>query len=496
MRRAAVLALALVPLLAGCTDGDAGPATIPPVSPGLPAAELTEGGFYAFAHAGGSLTFRLDGEGDAAFDLYDGDDVRLGSVGFSSETTRTGFHRIDGVGPGDLVLRVQTLNGTLRVESGDQAVARFQPLGTLVERVVLASTDATSPDTLGLGLAPVLDPTPVDDQVDVALRRAPADLRLLGGGLWSNLSVEVRSERGVVLRADDVGGGVSLGQARRLDPLPVEAALQNLRGGALVADIRADDLHGAIVLESRSYSRAGLPTPALAGDAEAGFTYGPLSTTPTAFAVHAQATRLLLWQADARPGRDEAAVALFGPDDRRIATVLVPSRGLVEVAVAGGGDHVAVLLSGNATLGADRAPADFDLRPLETQDLVVPSSVAGDAARGLYAIASEEVEAPTAYAFVEDRLESSRQPFDGGGGPPPPMFPFGCDTGRFLRVDHGGEAVLVWPEEAGVVQQPPAPVLQAALALSAGLFTVTHDGFGDDGCARPALVIRSYVRPV
>lgn len=493
MRTAAAFAvLAIVPLLAGCTDGDAAPPVVPPVSPGLPAAALTEGGTYAFAHAGGPLVFTLAGNGDAAFELYDGEDRRLGSVGFSSETTRTSLHRVDGVPRGDVVLRLQTLNGTLLVESDGQPVLRFMPLGLLVERIVLVSTAPGPLDVVGIGSPVGGTGEPVDEQVPISLRRAPSSLRLLAAGAWSGLDVEVRSERGVVLRLDvaDSSSTPIASPGRILLPLRAEATPQNLRDGELVAHVRADDLRGALVLEAESYSRAPLPTPGQDAGQAATFSYGELPAEPVVFTVHQDATRLLLWQ-EAGNGTN-ASVALFDAHDRRVANVVVPREGVVAVPVSEPGDYVAVRLAGSVSLGADRAPADFDLRPLEVQQTIVPGQPAGNG--GLYAIATEELDLPTAFAFDPAVLAVPQGNVDGGLGPNLGMF--GCSGGRFLRVDQGGEAVLVSLEPVGNEEFDARPFVAGALALGAGALTVTHDGFGDDGCERPAVAIRSYLRSV
>ncbi|MEK6976684.1 MAG: hypothetical protein AABY18_10140 [Candidatus Thermoplasmatota archaeon] len=489
MRAASALAvLAMVPLLAGCTGGDDAPGVVA----GIPAADLEAGHFYAFRHNGGALVFTLDGDGDAAFDLYDGNDRRLGSVGFSSETTRSGLHRIDGVGAGELVLGLLTLNGTLRVESGGSGVASFQALADHIERHVLVDraprADLMGP--IGIGGLPLSDQQSADEAVAVALRRAPAQLRVLGTGPWSNLTVDVLSEKGVVLSTGEAAATpvFSIEASRELVAIAGQFTPQNLRDGNLTARVRADDLAGALLLEARSYSRAGLPGPAQAGPdvADVAFTYGVLPDAPVSFDVHGDATRLVLWQEG--PPADNATVAVFGPDDRKLAVVHVPRTGTIVVPVAAAGQHVAILLGGKATLGADEAPSDFDLRPLDVTDTVVPSGRAGE--NGRYAIANEQLDLPTAFRFLPTVVST---PGDVLGQP---QMPFGsCTTGLFARVDQAGEAVL-----AAVLATPgsaadPAPFVLGTMALRDGPLTLTYDGLGDDGCDRPAIVIQSYVRP-
>ena len=492
---AAALAVLLIPLLAGCTADDGPPASAPAL--GVPAAQLDAGRFYSFRHRGGALVFTLDSEGDAAFDLYDGADTRLGSVGFSSAPPRAGLHRIEGVAAGDVVIRLQTLNGTLRITSGGAGVGSFQPLAESVERVVLVARPARGdPVPIGLGLAPLPTQDPVDDTVDVAFQRAPAELRVLATGPWQNLTVEVRSGRGPVLRSEAGGssGGIALGPVNVLAPLLGQATLQNLRDGRLMATVRADDLAGAVVLESRTYSRAALPGRSAAGPDPASlpFSYGALPDGPSAFAVHADAARLVLWQEGAAGNATEATVALFGPRDERLGTLLVPANGSVAMATVGPGDYVAVLLSGRATLGADRAPADFQLRPLDVRQTLAPATRAGGSDE--YAVATEPVDATNAFALRPGTLAASGGDTFGSSGSP--LGPFGgCDAGRFLVVAQDGETLVASLESLDGTAPDASPFADGTLALGDGQLTVTHDGFGDDGCPRPAVTVLSYERP-
>lgn len=495
---AATLAVLLIPLLAGCTADDGAPASAP--SPGVPAALLDAGRFYAFHHRGGALVFTLDGEGDAAFDLYDGADTRLGSVGFSSAPPRAGLHRIEGVAAGDVVIRLQTLNGTLRITSGGAGVGSFQPLAESVERVLLAAKPARAPLVpFGLGFAPVPTQQPVDETVDVAFHRAPAELRLLATGPWENLTVDVRSDRGTVLRSEGQlpsGGGIALGPVNALAPLAAQATPQNLRDGRLTATVRATDLAGPVVLESRTYSRAALPGRSAPGPDPASlpFSYGALPGGPAAFAVHGAASRLVLWQEGAAGNASDAAVALFGPHDERLGTLLVPPNGSVEAPTVGPGDYVAVLLSGHATLGADRAPADFQLRPLDVRETLAPAARAGEGSSDEYAVAAEPLDATHAFALRPGSLAASGGDMVGSAGSP--FGSFGaCDAGRFLAVAQGGEALMASLEPLDNAAPDAAPFADGTLALGDGPLTITHDGFGDDGCPRPAVTVLSYERP-
>ena len=490
---AAAMAVLLIPLLAGCAadDGDGAGGGAPLQTTGLPPARLEAGRFYSFRHGGGMLTFTLAGTGDASFDLYDGDDVRLGTVGFTSDPPRSGLHRIEGVGAGDVVLRLSTLNGTLRVQSGGQAVDEFRPLATHVERAVIASNPGQAQPAGPISFPDVLPGGgPADETTPLRLQRTPAELRVLATGPATNLSVEVRSDRGLVLALAGAvvqGSVLSLTPTGVLEPVPAEATLQNVRDGALTAHVTADELAGPVLLESVSYSRAQLPGPAEPGPDPAAvpFSYGVLPDGPQAFAVHAAAERLVLWQEGVAGDGPDAAVVLFGPHDERIGVVLVPPKGSVQVGTLGAGDYVAVPLAGRAALGADRAPADFQLRPLDVEQAVAPAARAG--ANDAYALAEEPVDAPRAFAVQPALL----------AGDPGTAFPVdGCDAGRLLVLQQDGETILaaIEPTNANAGTDE-APFLDATLALGDGPYRLLHDGFGDDGCDRPAVALVAYVRP-
>lgn len=488
----ALAACLIVALLAGC----AGPATPLGQAPeGLAPDEITAGAYYAFHHAGGALAFRLDGEGDAAFDVYDGADQRLGSVGFSSGALGSGEHTIVGVAAGDLVLSVHTLNGTLRVQSGGAAVTAFHPLTATVERhalVVRAPRLDPLAGLVGVSFLPLAQPDPADETVAVALQRAPVDLRVLATGPAENLSVEVRSERGPVLQTNDPrfasGQGLSAEPLRTLTPLPADVSLQNLVDGHLTAHVAADDLAGVVLLESRTYSRARLPDPPAHGPApgDVPFTYGTLPDGPVAFDVHRGTRALYAWQGNATPAGDVAYLALFDAADDRLATVAVPARGTARIPVLSSGAFVAVALQGTVVLGADEAPADFELHPLQTQERTAPTRRAGSS--GTYNESQETVDVPHAFAL---RVGSLAAPDDGTGVPRPLGA---CDTQLRLRVDQGGESLMAATGPDGAEAPDATPFVHGSAALGTGPLVVTHDGFGDDGCSRLAVTVVGYVR--
>lgn len=487
---AATLAVVLI-LTAGCAAeprADASP------DPGLPPANLEPGRFYSFHHGGGPLVFALDGDGDVSLELYGGDDTRLGSVGFSSSPTSSGMYRLEGVDAGELVLHMQTLNGTLSVDADGARVTRFLPLVEHVERVLLVQHEPRLQPFGALNIEGLPTAEPVHVAPEVAFQRAPSHLRVLGTGPWSSdLVVQVEGARGVVLRTLDNPSSpstLSLAPTHDLIEVPSTMTPQNLRDGALTVHVDAGDLGGALVLEARSFARAPLPTPGARGPdpADVAFTYGDLPDGPVGFTVHRSARHLVLWQGDGSGPANgtDAAVALFDGHDAKLGVVLVPPRGSVEVPVAADGTYVAVLLSGQATLGADRAPADFELRPLGVQEATVPSVPAGQG--GDYGVATVELSGERVFALRNSTMAAPTGDFAGQA-----MGSGGCDTGRFIALAQGGETRFAF-FEPGQADVDPAPFLQGSLALDGGPIVVTHDGFGDDGCSRAAVAVLAYER--
>lgn len=478
------LAIAMVlaaPWLAGCSDAD------PPGPQGLPASALEAGRYYAFQHNGGALAFTLDGQGETSFELYGSDDQRIGGAGLASSAAQQGLHRISGVAPGSIVLRVLTLTGTLQVESGGTAVSAFLPLLTSTQRIPLVALPPSNDPlaTLGLGVLPVTGER-FNQDVGLQLDRAPADLRVLASGPWSNLSVVIEGTVGRMVTASGSGSSPPslLGDARELRALPGAATPQNLRAGNASARIQADALEGAVVLEVETFSRASLPIPGKTGPTGA-FSYGALPLEPVAFTVHPRAKTLSLWQASG--ATSPAHVALFGPHDEPYGVLRVPPTGALAVAIRGAGEYVAVRLDGNVSLGADRTPAAFDLRPLPVKEAILPQQVAGS--NGRYALVSETPTPTTWFALDPAQAIPTAQGITGG------LQFAGCDGGRLLQVRQGNETLVSVLDETLAADRVQA-FSQGTLARHAGDLTIIHDGFGDDGCTRQAVRLRSYERIV
>lgn len=492
-----VAGLAL-PLLAGCTD---------PPAPAEPLARswetgaegLENGTFYAFPHAGGDLAVAVRGNGSAEVVLYGADDVRLGHVGVGAERARGRFV-LEGVEAGELVLHALAINGTLDLRSGGAPVPWFRALTAHYERHVLVSRDAS------LGGMPV--PLPgggdsVSEDVEVRLLRAPTDVLLYVHASFESLDVRVQGRSGPVL---EVSTGSSVPFAGVYSgPMRGEAYPENVRDGELVAHVEASAFEGDVVLEAASYSRA---RPAEAAATWTGevprFTYGDLPDHPVAFDVHRDAVRLYLWQergevadgaaceaeggdADAC-GPEDAHVALFGPDDRRVATVAVPPDRVVALPVHEPGSWVAVLLGGEATLGADRVPGDFELHPLDVGQQTFPGGAAGSD-DGSY----EEERSAVRLDGVPYRVHAVE--LSGTGTGPVldarPLVLGTCTSGA-LALLHGGETIGAWGYDSlGSVRAPEQQ--DPSLLLGDGPLEVAYGDHGP-GCDRPGVAFDTYRR--
>jgi len=495
-------AAVIVPLLAGCAGPAAGPSA--PAPGAVTAAGLEAGGYYAFVHAGGELALAMRGNGSADLVLYGADGARVSHVGLDAGQA-SGRFVLDGLPPQELVVEAKAVNGTLDIRSRGHAVDTFTPLPTHVERHVLLEARQDAVGLVGLpGTLP-----PAHASLDVALLRAPAELRLLGRGSFDDVQVEVTGKGGPVLQARLSGGIVAPAFASFFAEMPADFLPENVRDGALNATVTAQGFQGVLVLEAESFSLA-RPAGGAAAPAQgpAPFSFGKLPDKPVGFSVRSGTRHLYLWH-EAGPGEASAAracgqagnvsarkpcaegpaahVALFGPDDRRVATVDVPANGTVVIpvgAVASVGTWVAVVLDGEADLGADRAPGDLELHPLAVTHVRAPAAAAGGS-DGSYGAAEEPV-APAGTPFAMDVVEVGSGPFD---TPPPPMGT-SCPPSA-LALRQGGETIGAWG--FGLSSPQPSDGSDAARLLAAGPLTAWHDDFGP-GCARLGLDVSSYQR--
>jgi hypothetical protein len=478
VRRAAlVVALLALPFLAGCAQPSA------PAALGIDAVgpeQLQAGRFYAFHHGGGSLSLAVAGNGSAEIVLYGADDTRVGRVGLG----QTGGRFVVEAQPaGEMVVEVLAVNGTLDLRAGASAVARYVELTRHVERHVLLQ--APRGPLAGTALSSLTGSQPASAETDLHLRRAPSALRLLLDGAASDLSVQIAGRDGTVLQAHlDADPLFAVGPSGfALQPLPAMVYEENLRGPTYTALASAAGFEGVLILEAESFSRARpVPHQAEPTQQDARFTYGLLPDQPVAFDVHRDAKTLLLWHGECDGECPDTLVALFGPDDRRVATVRLLPNATLAVPVHRPGAWVAVLLGGTATLGADRVPADFELHPLGVLASTSPAGHAGD--QGNYGQAREQA----AVAGVPFRVQV-REDFGRGLSTTPPGFLglLGCAPPS-LRVLQGNETLAAWG-----FRNLEGPPLDPQSLLREGPLDLVHDDFGV-GCPRFVLTVEGYQR--
>jgi hypothetical protein len=494
-----LLAAALLPLLAGCSGRPSAEA-FPPSALETGAAGLLAGHYYGFRHGGGDLVFAVPANGSAEAVLYGADDARVGHVGLGAGRA-SGRFVIDGLDAGELVLDVLSINGTLDVRSGGDPVRAFRDLPLHVERHVLASRPARFPPL----------PTPfggrLDASLNVTLLRAPAALRVVErAASYQDLTVSVTGRDGVVHSVDTTGNQPPFPAYDGV--VPGETYPENIRDGALAATVHASQFEGTLLLEAESFSRAAVDD----GGAHASrdvprFTYGRLPDGPVSFEVRDGARQLYLWieangtsqTASTSPSPSQSqracdahslasscrdlrpAVALFGPHDERVATVILPAGQTFAVPVHQAGKWVAVLLRGEATLGADAVPGDFELHPLDTAEAATPAQAAGGS-DGSY---GEQREA-LAVAGVPYHVDVVQQ--YPGSNTPFGLPDFGvADCGSSLAVLSGGETIAAWGY-TGVT----APSWDPDLYLGGALEAVHADSGG--ACGRLAAVVTGYQR--
>ncbi|MCA1819953.1 MAG: hypothetical protein LC620_07905, partial [Halobacteriales archaeon] len=317
----------------------------------------------------------------------------------------------------------------------------------------------------------------LDEPLHLNLTRAPTEMRLLSDGTFGSLSFRLDGGGGEVIRAE---WGSSAFMPYFFDgvwEVPSTFHPERAHDAQLDGDIAAEDLQGSLFLEAVSYSRALPPGQERIGTGAAAtaFTYGLLPAVPVSFEVAPQARHLVFWN-DA-PSSPPAWVAVYGPDDRKLASVPVPAGTRTSLAVDVPGTYVVALLAGNATMGADAAPGTFGLAPVKAKPADLPERPAGRG--GEYGQDNASAPAGVVYAaepvYVEDQSVL-------------PMPSIACFPGESVRIVQGGETLAAW----GPAWEPgPLP---AGVLIGAGDVTVWHDGFGDSGCARLAARLWTYQR--
>lgn len=493
---------ALLPLLAGCNGPPPGEPV--PITSTVGADRLENGTFYAFRHGGGDLEVAVAGNGSADLVLFGADDERLGHIGVGAERARGRFV-LEGVEAGDLVLQAISLNGTLDLRSGGSAVQQFRALPVHLERHLLVQRGSSSPIP---GL-PGTGGSTIDEDVEVELLRAPVEIIAIARATYDSLDVVVEGDAGTVYQVSSGANPIGAPLGVYSGEMPGEDIPENMHDRFLSAHVQASSFEGVIVLEARSYSRAARAEgEAYRTDEVPRFTYGLLPDQPVSFEVRTGATELYLWQEDPPSAEDladdcEAAeaggeepcvapdvhVALFGPADERVATVAVPANGTLAVPVHAAGTWVAVRLDGEATLGADRVPGDFELHPLEVAETTLPAEAAGG--ENEYGQERHELDVPgVPFRFVPAVIGATAA----GILPTDPSFGLiGACTYSSVSVLLEDETIAAWGYEIGRYPALETTPIDPALLLGDGELDIAYSDFGPS-CDRQGVVVHSYDR--
>jgi hypothetical protein len=476
----ALALLWVLPLLAGCVaPGNA--VSDAPLDPaagaGLAVApsHLEAGTFYAFRHAGGNLGLGVLPGGRAQVELFDGDDQRLGQISLS-DALAGGTLQLQNMPAGDYVVRTLVVNGTLRIDSGGAAPA-LRPLASHVERHILMQKPRGAIPTVGLPGSS----QPAESPLDIKLLRAPTSLRVLVAGDFASLDVELHSSLGPVLEAHATGFSPFTGLGRGgFADLGGEVHGENVRDGHLLGRVQAQDLRGAIVLEAASFSRAEpLAPPATPTQEAARFTYGTLPDVPVRFQTGPRATEILL-HGEPFPGGNQTWVTLFDDHGHRLGTLSLRTGATLAVPAAASTGYVAVRQRGNATLGANGAPGDFEMHPMQVHEQVLPASGAGG--NGEYGQAEADADGTGLFAVEPTLARPTQGPF--GFDPAQAQQ---CGIGGQVRITQQDETLGAWDDEATQLERG-----SADLRLRDGPLKVLDDGFGGAGCPYVALRLKSF----
>jgi hypothetical protein len=440
------------------------------------ASHLLADTFYAFRHAGGSLGLGVLPGGRAQIELFDGSDQRLGQLSLSDALAGSAL-QLQNMPAGDYVIRTLAVNGTLRIESGGAAPA-LRPLAAHVERHLLLQAPRGTLPAVPLNL-PGSAP-PAERTLSLRLLRAPTAIRILVDGDYASLDVELRSPLGPVVEAHDSSVSPAAFGRGGLTEASSDFQAQNARDGSLTGRVQAQDLRGAVVLEAVSFSRAEPLAAAASPTTEpARFVYGVLPDSPVRFQTGPRASQILLRGNPTGAGGNRTWVALFDDHGHRLGTLSLQAGATLAVPVAASTGYIAVRLRGNATLGANAAPGDFELHPMQVRQQTLPAQGAGS--NGEYGQGSADADGAGVFA-IEPALVASA-----GSLPfmPPPQ---GCGSGAQVRVAQGNETLGFW-EASG----RDLPASDAALRLRDAPLRVLDDGFGVAGCPRPAALVKSFV---
>lgn len=408
-------------------------------------------GTVAFWHPGGDVVIESGPGGRMVLQIVTGQDVRLGT--FSAVNGSTAI--VPDVPAGELVLDVGDVTMPVRILSGQAMVQVWRPVRTWVQHDVLVQANAEMPS---------LSPTQTEGAVDV--RRPPLDAQLFLSGSATQLEIAVRGKGGILLEYRGPPWGQSiLFPFQEWVPIPATATLENAVDGNLTYQIRHQNLQGAVVLETRTYSRAVHWVQPIVPEPNATFRYGTLPAVPVRFEVHPRATGLSLEASEA------TRVAIFDPSDVLVGRFVLEAGQRTWVPVTGGGTFAAVRLGGEVVLGSDRAPSPFDLHPLEIRRTLMPPAVPGSLGQYGQSDGTTEPEG-TLYALAWD------------GAP---------RRGGFLACATISIGILQGGEMVGWFDNGPDDL--ATDYLGQGPMHWTASGFGDEVCDAGGVWALGYVRP-
>ncbi len=534
MKQAIALTVILAAtVMAGCLENGS---SVETMVYGAVAPDELEPGFYQFTHRGGDLELSVPSDHYARFDLFNGDDERLGRIelgsgGFADQLS------IDGA-PGAYVLhlielavipdhRVHETNasteepaddaaaeaqhaeepqaGELTMRSAGRTVEVFRPLGLHVERHVLVDrpfqTQEENP-LPGLGIDS-RSGSPLDETLTVELQRTPVDVRLLVAGSAYDIRITGRGAGGLVF---DSEGTYEFPYAH-LEQLSRHFHPENVVDNVLEIELTANGQEGPIVLQTSGYSRflpEDIPDVRLlemeSPDDGVVFTYGELPSMPTRIEVSKTASALQFWTEGYVPEEGMSAecetgeacsgqrdgsepivawFAVFDPNDVKLGSFRVESGQRLELPVDQGGSYVLYSVSGPVTVGTDAVPRDFEMHSLELRSHEVGESSPGSADE--YGRVNIDINVTGAIYQARPVML-----FEQSNDLMPPLFS-GCASSGSVRLLAGGETIGL----AG--DRVPNTFATTNRDLPATGLQLIQDGFHGN-CGQVGLVVHTYHR--
>ncbi|MGB1698209.1 MAG: hypothetical protein ACPHK8_07400 [Thermoplasmatota archaeon] len=386
-----ILAVLLVATLAGCLDGgDAAQSETRTLAPG--AHWLLVDGNPEWSLENGTATILFLGENQ----------TRLGSLFLENQTSV----EVDFAGQQWVAALIQ---GTVPVKATNiinafPATPQYEAIPLLVEESPLGQI--TEP----LVGTPPLQNMPAFLRANHTLGFAATQIRVIASGSFTDLTVTVETERGILFHGEESGSINFLVGPTPLMPVYGETHHSAIGGNTLDITVEADHFEGTLLLEALGIGPASMQAAAPMEfiDAEqVAFKYGTLQA-PSRVDLHPEAEHLYL--SSDRPSK----AMVFDPSGKRTTysfngTIAIP---------AAASHYGLVPIHGAIVVGSDQVPQDFEMRLLRTAVTSVSNEIDNP---DRFEVAVEQIQLPGHPFLVYPDLEFQ-------------AFPSNCNEEAFLEL--------------------------------------------------------------